>query len=64
MKAMIGTLNFLEATAASEWGPSVPLAVPRTAVEMRKRGHDETLIQKVILENPQQFLSQCDRFQI
>ena len=50
--------------AACDWGPSVPLAVPRTACEMRRRGHAETLIEKVIFENPRQFLSQCDRFQV
>jgi hypothetical protein len=31
---------------------------------MRRRGHAETLIEKVIFENPKQFLSQCDRFQV
>ena len=50
--------------AACDWGPSVPLAVPRTAVEMRKRGHDDDLINKVIYENPRQFLGQCDRFKL
>ena len=50
--------------AACDWGPSVPLAVPRTACEMRRRGHAETLIEKVIYENPKQFLSQCDRFRV
>ena len=50
--------------AACDWGPSVPLAVPRTACEMRRRGHDESLIEKVIFENPKAFLSQSDRFQL
>ena len=39
---------------ACDWGPSVPLAVPRTACEMRRRGHDESLIEKIIFE-PQIF---------
>ena len=50
--------------AACDWGPSVPLAVPRTACEMRRRGHDEALIEKVIFENPKNFLSQSERFQL
>ena len=50
--------------AACDWGPSVPLAVPRTACEMRRRGHEEALIEKVIFENPKQFLSQSERFQL
>jgi hypothetical protein len=42
----------------------VPLAVPRTACEMRRRGHEEALIEKVIFENPKAFLSQSERFQL
>ena len=45
--------------AACDWGPSVPLAVPRTACEMRRRGHDEALIEKVIFENAFTYLFLC-----
>ncbi len=48
--------------AACDWGPSVPLAVPKAALEMRQRGHDASKVQKVILENPKAFMSQSPRF--
>jgi len=49
---------------ACDWGPSEPVAVPKFALEMRRRGHSEALIQKVIFENPVLFLSQSPRFKI
>jgi len=48
--------------SACDWGVSVPLAVPRAALEMRQRGHSEALIQKVVYENPRAFLSQSPHF--
>ncbi len=48
--------------SAGDWGHSDPLAVPKTMVEMRRRGHDETTIQNITLDNPRRFLSQSDRF--
>src|SRR5215510_13816579 len=48
--------------SACDWGVSVPLAVPRTAVEMRKRGHPHELIDKVIYQNPSKFMGQCPKF--
>jgi predicted metal-dependent TIM-barrel fold hydrolase len=50
--------------SACDWGVSIPLAVPRTALEMKKRGHTMELIDKVIYKNPLQFLSQTPRFQL
>ena len=50
------------AASACDWGPSLPIAVPRFALEMRRRGHDEKLIRKIIYENPVAFLSQSPRF--
>ncbi len=50
--------------AACDWGPSVPLAVPKAALEMRQRGHDSAKVEKVILENPKTFMSQSPRFKI
>jgi predicted metal-dependent TIM-barrel fold hydrolase len=50
--------------SACDWGVSVPLAVPRTALEMRKRGHSDEWIDKVIYRNPVQFMSQSPRFKI
>src|ERR1041384_2788964 len=50
--------------SACDWGVSVPLAVPRTALEMRKRGHSAEAIDKLIYQNPARFLSQCPKFKI
>jgi hypothetical protein len=50
--------------SACDWGVSVPLAVPNTAVEMKRRGHSPEIIDKVIYENPLQFLSQCPKFRL
>ncbi len=47
---------------ACDWGRSEPLAVPRTALEMRKRGHSDEVIDHLIYGNPKRFLSQNPRF--
>ena len=48
--------------SAGDWGHSDPLAVPEFIFEMRRRGHDEALIRKVVYENPLTFFSQSARF--
>ena len=48
--------------SACDWGKSDPLAVPKTAVEMRRRGHSEAVIDALIYENPKRFLGQNPRF--
>jgi predicted metal-dependent TIM-barrel fold hydrolase len=50
--------------SACDWGVSIPLAVPRTALEMRKRGHAEDWIDMVIYRNPIQFMGQSPRFKL
>jgi uncharacterized protein len=50
--------------SACDWGVSVPLAVPRTALEMRKRQHTEDWIDKVIYQNPIRFMSQSPKFKL
>ena len=50
--------------SACDWGVSDPLAVPYTAVEMKKRGHSAAVIDKVIYQNPKKFLGQCPKFKI
>lgn len=50
--------------SACDWGPSVPVAVPQFALEMRRRGHSEELIRRVIFENPAQFLRQSGKFEL
>ncbi|MBI5056101.1 MAG: TatD family hydrolase [Nitrospirae bacterium] len=48
--------------SSADWSVSDPLATVKCANEMRRRGHPETLIQKVFYENPKAFLSQCPKF--
>lgn len=50
--------------SACDWGVSDPLAVPRTALEMKKRGHRADAIEKVIFANPKKFLSQSPNFKL
>ena len=47
---------------ACDWGPSDPIAVPRFVMEMRRRRHPESLIHRVVFENPVTFLSQSPKF--
>src|SRR5256712_9296228 len=47
---------------ACDWGPSDPLAVPKTALEMGRRGHSAEAIDKLIFQNPRAILSQCGMF--
>ena len=49
---------------ACDWGHSTPLAVPRTALEMKKRGHSAEAIDNLIYGNPLRFLSQNPRFKV
>ena len=48
--------------SACDWGVSVPLAVPRAALELRRRGHNEANIDKFIYQNPARFLGQSKNF--
>lgn len=48
--------------SACDWGVSVPLAVPYAALELRRRGHGFTAIDRMVYKNPLQFLSQNPRF--
>ncbi|MGO9640406.1 MAG: TatD family hydrolase [Candidatus Acidiferrales bacterium] len=50
--------------SACDWGDSVPLAIPYTALEMRKRGHSLARIDRIIYQNPFTFLSQCPKFKL
>ncbi len=50
--------------SACDWGHSDPLAVPKTAVEMRRRGHSPETIDALLFENPRRFLSQCPKFKL
>ncbi|WZO99822.1 TatD family hydrolase [Isosphaeraceae bacterium EP7] len=58
---MYGTDRIL-VNSAGDWGHSDPLAVPEFIFEMRRRGHDEATIRKLVYENPLSFFGQCSRF--
>jgi predicted metal-dependent TIM-barrel fold hydrolase len=53
----------LMVNSAGDWGPSKPTAVPDFILELRRRGHSESLINKVVYENPLTFFSQSQNFQ-
>ena len=48
--------------SAGDWGHSDPLAVPELIFELRRRGHGESLIRKIVYENPLTFFGRCARF--
>ena len=50
--------------SAGDWGPSKPTAVPDLILEMRRRGHSEALIQKVVHDNPKEYFSQSKNFSL
>jgi predicted metal-dependent TIM-barrel fold hydrolase len=50
--------------SACDWGPSVPTAVAHFVAEMRRRGHSEELIRKIVYDNPVEFLGQSPRFRL
>jgi predicted metal-dependent TIM-barrel fold hydrolase len=49
---------------ACDWGQSDPLAVPKTALEMKRRGHSVAAIDRLIYQNPHRFLSQNPKFRL
>src|SRR6187401_2926874 len=59
---MVGTDRIM-ANSAGDWGKSDPLAVPEMIQEMKRRGHPESAIRKVVYENPLAFFRQCARWQ-
>jgi len=48
--------------SSADWGPSRPTAVPDFIFVMRRRGHDEALIRKIVYDNPLEFFSQSRNF--
>jgi len=38
------------------------LAVPKTALEMKRRGHPAAVVDQVVYQNPARFLQQCPKF--
>lgn len=47
--------------SAGDWGPSRPTAVPDFIFELRRRGHSDQLIQKVVWDNPRTFFEQSGK---
>jgi hypothetical protein len=47
--------------SSCDWGPSDPLMVPRTVLEMRRRGFSDAEISTVVWENPIRFFKQSGR---
>ncbi|MCX8156059.1 MAG: TatD family hydrolase [Verrucomicrobiae bacterium] len=50
--------------SACDWGHSIPLNVPYTALEMRRRGHSAAAVDRILFQNPCQFLRQSPRFKL
>jgi len=48
--------------SAGDWGPSKPTAVPDFILELRRRGHPESLIRRIVYENPLGFFGQSRGF--
>ena len=48
--------------SAGDWGPSKPTAVPDFIFEMRQRGHSESMIRRIVYENPLEFFRQSSNF--
>jgi len=49
--------------SSADWGPSDPMAVPAFMFEMRRRGHSESLIRRIVWDNPLKFFRQSRNFQ-
>ena len=52
----------LMANSAGDWGPSKPTAIPDLIFELRRRGHSESAIRRIVYDNPLQFFSQSKGF--
>jgi predicted metal-dependent TIM-barrel fold hydrolase len=50
--------------SACDWGVSVPLNVPYTALEMKRRGWTAEHIENVVYQNPMKFMGQCQKFKL
>jgi predicted metal-dependent TIM-barrel fold hydrolase len=58
---MVGTDRIM-VNSAGDWGKSDPLAVPEFILEMRRRGHPEEVIRKVVHDNPLAFWKQANNW--
>ncbi len=58
---MVGPERLL-VNSAGDWGRSNPLAVPEFIQEMKRRGHPERILYRMVYENPLTFFRQCRRW--
>jgi len=50
--------------SACDWGPSGPAVVRDFALEMKSRGHPESVVRKIIFDNPAQFFSRSEGWKL
>ena len=50
--------------SAGDWGDSDPLAVPKARMEMKRRRHPASMVEKVTFANPITFLSRSPNFHL
>ncbi len=50
--------------ASGDWGPSDPGTIHDAVFEMRRRGHDDSIVETVFYNNPCYFLGQSDHFRL
>jgi predicted metal-dependent TIM-barrel fold hydrolase len=50
--------------SACDWGVSIPLNVPYTALEMKRRGWTADAIDQVVYRNAVKFMGQCEKFKL
>ena len=48
--------------SSADWGPSRPLAVCDFILAIRRRGHPDSLVRRVVYENPLEFFNQSRNF--
>jgi hypothetical protein len=48
--------------SSADWGPSDPLRVPEFILAMRRRGQPESLIRRIVYDNPLEFFNQSVNF--
>jgi predicted metal-dependent TIM-barrel fold hydrolase len=61
MVEMVGAERVL-INSSADWDPSRPPAVPDFILTMRRRGHSEAVIRKLVYENPREFFNQSRNF--
>jgi predicted metal-dependent TIM-barrel fold hydrolase len=59
---MIG-IERIMANSAGDWGKSNPMNVPEFIQEMKRRGHGDDVIRKIVYDNPLTFFRQSQRWQ-